>query len=105
MSRFPTLYRIFGEDGELLYIGKSINGAARIRDHQREKYWWPQVRTIIIEHFSDNEELLIAEESAIRNEYPLYNIEYNRSFSTSDCQEPTEIIQYPVLQEFDWLKN
>ena len=75
----PTLYSIYDENNQPLYIGKSMHGNQRIKNHAREKEWWPEVKLIVVEHFHCGERLAFAEELAIRRETPKYNIQYNSS--------------------------
>lgn len=74
---FPTLYRIYGENDEPLYIGKTVNGASRLRDHAKKQYWWKQVKYIKLEHFDSDARLSEAEILAIKRERPKYNIQFN----------------------------
>lgn len=67
------LYRMFGEDGALLYVGITEVGVARWRQHQREKEWFNEVRTFTVEQFPDRESVAEAELAAIRSECPKYN--------------------------------
>lgn len=73
--RYPELflYRIFGADDELLYIGVAWNLGYRFATHQR-KPWWPEVRRLTFEVHSDRNAALRAETLAIAEENPKYNI-------------------------------
>lgn len=68
------LYRIYGADSELLYIGESNNVERRMREHSKLRPWWPERRRIDIEPFASEQEAVDAERIAIRAEYPKYNI-------------------------------
>lgn len=69
-----AVYRFYGADGALLYVGMSENPAARMDDHHA-KPWWPQVCRRELEWF-DNQWLAADEETAlIRTAKPNYNIQ------------------------------
>lgn len=72
------LYRAFDADGELLYIGCSLNPTARIDHHAITKVWWELVRTITLETFPTKAEARAAEAAAVKAERPLYNVTHNR---------------------------
>ena len=66
------VYRIFDEDGVLLYVGQSINPEARLKDHRR-KPWGHLIATWTLEGPYDG---CIASEQreseVIHDEKPLY---------------------------------
>lgn len=69
-----TLYRAYNSDGDLLYVGATIDISKRLRDHRhRGSSWWSEVATVKIEHFATSEELLEAEKFAIMTEGPRDN--------------------------------
>lgn len=73
----PTaLYRLYGQDGVLLYVGITKNIRVRFAHHARNKDWWPQVdrgRTRIV-WLDDRPTAEAAELEAIRDERPVHNI-------------------------------
>lgn len=70
----PTaLYRFFGEDGTLLYIGISADLGYRWTQHSRKRPWWVDVRTATVEHFDSRSAAASAELMAIRAERPQWN--------------------------------
>lgn len=73
-----ALYRIFGPDDELFYIGITRDPISRIGDHRRTKSWAGRIAYITFEYFDSREELVRAERNAILNEGPLYNGSWNR---------------------------
>lgn len=73
MKRPTTLYRLFGVEDELLYVGVSANIGQRFENHASEKDWWSHVHHITVAHFPDRSDALAAEKMAIRDEGPLYN--------------------------------
>ena len=68
------LYRLFGGEGELLYIGISNEYTQRMRGHFRDSDWFPTVREIRIEKCSTREEALFKEREAVQLEKPFHNI-------------------------------
>jgi hypothetical protein len=77
----PTidLYRHWDDSGNLLYVGISLNAAARASQHAKDKTWWPEVATITVEHLgcisrSGAESI---EAAAIKAENPRYNVVHN----------------------------
>lgn len=74
----PTsLYRHFGADGSLLYVGISLSWPARTRAHSRHSVWFAQVAKVEIEQFSSRQEALNAEREAIGRERPRFNVIHN----------------------------
>lgn len=69
-----TLYR-FWHYRELLYVGKTTNPPARLKQHKQAKDWWREVTHITMQHFPNEAALHKAECIAILAEEPLYNIE------------------------------
>lgn len=75
MSAEPNVvYRAYTADGELLYVGLSMNPVARTHAHAHDKPWWCEVATIALEHFTSRAEASQAEGQAIATECPRYNV-------------------------------
>lgn len=72
-KRYPALYRLFGADGRLLYIGATVDVIQRFGEHEKRTPWWAEVAEKQIERFDSIADARIAEARAIRNEEPLYN--------------------------------
>ncbi len=68
-----TLYRLYAEDGTLLYVGVSCTRMHRFKQHAGEKSWWHSVSTIKLEHHPNHAVALDAEARAILAEQPLHN--------------------------------
>lgn len=73
-----TLYRIYGANKRLLYIGISDNFENRMNNHS-EKFWWREVRNIETVSFATRESASNAEIEAIRSESPKYNKVENKA--------------------------
>lgn len=69
-----VLYRFFNEAGELLYVGITKDPFNRFKGHQSEKQWFPEVSRSTMQHFPTRADLIVAEEKAIQEESPKYNI-------------------------------
>jgi hypothetical protein len=72
-----ALYRFFDDAGELLYVGITMNPAARWKQHQGDKHWWTEVANITVEPHANRKMVLEAERLAIITEKPRYNIVHN----------------------------
>ena len=68
------LYRAYGADGALLYVGISASAIARMMEHRRSAMWWPEVRRLDIEPFATRTEAIDAEREAVASERPLFNV-------------------------------
>lgn len=79
-----TLYRIFGEDGSLIYVGISAHPVQRIKEHSKAKPWWGEVANVTMEHFPTRRDARRAEDSAILSEMPIHNIQGALSRSNAD---------------------
>lgn len=79
LAGFPgaaCVYRFYDSAGQVLYIGCTINLAARILGHaksQQSSAWWPLADHWTYEAYDDHGEALRAEARAIVAEQPLYN--------------------------------
>lgn len=74
MSKPHVLYRMFNQDGELLYVGLTNNPKTRFSNHSLAKPWFGEVANITVQTFPTREALAAAEYEAIRDESPRYNI-------------------------------
>lgn len=77
MSNPCSLYRCYGADDSLLYIGITGQGAGRFAGHSEEARWWPLLVRVEVEHFDTREEALEAERIAIRSGRPRFNKVHN----------------------------
>lgn len=73
-ARVSTLYRLFDEAGELVYVGITNVGRHRLKQHAADKEWWADVKSATFEHFKTRDEALAAETKAIKTESPKANI-------------------------------
>ena len=68
-----SLYRHFSADGELLYVGVSLNTVARLVAHQHRSEWFDKIASITIEKFESRDAAEAAEITAINAEAPKFN--------------------------------
>lgn len=109
MTDATSLYRHFGADGSLLYVGISLSWPARTKAHVRQSRWFEEVARVEIERFPSRDEALRAEREAIKSEGPRFNVVHNtpsrakvtvrgerRKFRPSGCGDPVlELIKGP----------
>jgi hypothetical protein len=77
MSKPPVptaLYRLFGDEDVLLYIGIAEIFGRRWHQHAQSQPWWGEVRRQAIDWHATREEAEAAETAAIKAEKPKYNI-------------------------------
>lgn len=67
-----TLYRLYGQNMTLLYVGITDDYLARMRQHS-EKSWWSEVRLADRQEFPTRMAAADAERIAIANENPKHN--------------------------------
>lgn len=68
-----TLYRLYDEGGDLLYVGISTRPFQRVKEHKGDKTWWLEVASQTFTHYHTRAEASAAELEAIRSEAPRYN--------------------------------
>lgn len=73
-----ALYRHFGADGSLLYVGISLSWPARTKAHSRSSHWFDQVARVEVERYPNRAAALEAEREAIKREGPKHNVVHNR---------------------------
>lgn len=73
----PTVYRLYDENGHLLYVGRTMNLGSRLGSHaaptSTSRAWWSKVAGIEMEVFATKKEAVEAEGLAIALESPLMN--------------------------------
>lgn len=84
VSQRPCVYYAWGESGELLYVGSSINVAQRIRGHMAQTGWWSEVRSLTFDEYDTEFEIRRAEFEAIAERAGKYNREGVRRRSPVD---------------------
>jgi excinuclease UvrABC nuclease subunit len=69
-----ALYRMYGAEDLLLYIGISKSFGIRWSAHARTQPWWPQAVRQTIDWYATWNEAKAAETAAIGAERPKYNV-------------------------------
>jgi hypothetical protein len=69
-----SVYRLFGADGALLYVGMGRNPMNRWSQHAVNHPWWMDVATFETAWYATREEASAEEKRAIRDEDPRHNI-------------------------------
>jgi predicted GIY-YIG superfamily endonuclease len=72
-----ALYRCYGADEELLYVGISKDPAQRWEQH-RDKPWWRDVTMRVVEWYDDRATAERAERKVIQTEGPRHNVQHNQ---------------------------
>lgn len=76
VNRQHALYRFYSADGELLYVGITVDPGRRFPQHQLDKPWWHEVSGITLSApYPNRESAAAAERLAIEVEAPRYNIQ------------------------------
>lgn len=74
LAHTPTdVYRLYGSDGLLLYVGITADLATRFGAHQRTKPWWPDVVEARIDRYPDRGGALAVEHHVITYDAPMHN--------------------------------
>lgn len=73
-----AMYILYGEAGEVLYVGISVDPQQRWQQHEDDKPWWPEVtETELVAWHRTRAQALKAEASAIHEFQPVYNATHN----------------------------
>jgi hypothetical protein len=72
MQSRRTLYRCFGADDRLLYVGISSNPPDRLATHRRS-WWGHQIANVTTVEYASGDEARKAERTAITSEGPRFN--------------------------------
>lgn len=75
-----TLYRFYGADDALLYVGVTGTGLPRVRAHASKAHWWQHVARATFDHGRTLDD----ERTAIELERPLFNVEHTERSSWLD---------------------
>lgn len=82
-DRPHALYRFYGANGALLYVGMTADPGARWKTHSKGKSWWHNVAQVRVEHFLDRTSAEVAERRAIRSEHPRHNVQHAQRVSAT----------------------
>lgn len=104
-----AVYRVFNPQGELLYIGLSVNPPHRFKAHRRHSAWWAQAdltRTTMV-WYDTRPEAARAELEAIAREKPRFNIvgsAYRGGRTVTALTDEQKAILANVVEEFDFAR-
>ena len=96
-----ALYRIWGKDDQLLYVGISKSALGRLGQHLTEKTWSADIANVTIETFPTRELAAAAEVAAIKAEKPLHNVvhnghaHHNKNVKVRTTNRPSFMLQGP----------
>lgn len=69
-----ALYRLYGADNVLLYVGIAGKPDSRWKQHSRQKEWWPKVTRKTLAWYETRAEAEAEELAAMAAERPVYNV-------------------------------
>lgn len=72
-----ALYRHFDKDGNLLYVGVSLNAIERTIAHRDKSHWYNDIARIEIEWHHSRSAAYYQEKLVIKREHPKHNIRDN----------------------------
>lgn len=84
------VYRMYDDDGQLLYVGISKTLATRLTQHHRDKPWAAQIASVVGKRYTSREAARAAEIEAIQKENPQYNIQ-DRAKSVDRVKQAADI--------------
>lgn len=78
IAHLPTdVYRIYDIDGNLLYVGCSVNAYTRIPQHKAYTVWYQRMARFTVHRYRDRAIALAIEDLAISTEKPEFNVTQN----------------------------
>ena len=77
------LYRAYGPNGELLYIGISSQWHHRLHQHEKTSAWIEQATNVTIERFADRDSVSLAEREAVQKEKPIHNKVFTEDYESA----------------------
>jgi len=86
-GRFALLYRCYGIDDELLYVGVTTHGWRRLSAHAEKGWFEREVLIVTFERVSTSEAVLL-EAAAIEAGQPKYNVTHNGRRKVEVTQAP-----------------
>lgn len=76
------LYRAFDSDDKLLYVGISGRWSERLHQHEKTSEWMELTDYVKIEKFDTRDAVSEAERTAVEQEKPVYNKQYNQEYES-----------------------
>ena len=85
------VYRLFDQQGRLIYVGCSYNPETRISQHRQTMWWANQIRRVKLTVHPNKKAGHAAEQEAIREVKPRWNVNckwvYRESWTTQDISD------------------
>lgn len=94
-----ALYRHYGEGGELLYVGISLNAVNRLSQHKQTSAWFEDIVRVEVEWHPSREVAIEKEREAVREESPKYNIRLQSKKEETKRSETLGASQEMMLRE------
>lgn len=73
-----TVYRLYTEDGELIYVGLTNDPARRIGEHANMKAWWRHAAFVALDHYPTRGAAYLREKRLIQEHTPRGNTAHVR---------------------------
>jgi hypothetical protein len=73
------VYRIYGANNRLLYVGMSANPLLRLDQHSRASAWADEATSVTIGERKTKADALLEEADAIRSEKPVFNTNHRQN--------------------------
>lgn len=86
------LYRHFNSNGELLYVGISLDFVRRLQQHMIGSCWSEDIFLVTVTWFSTLAEAIEAEKAAIVEERPKWNKRYNERLIQSSEKNKERVV-------------
>lgn len=102
------VYRCYGHDGRLLYVGMSTDLWSRLAVHRRNTWWAPQVARVRVAVYPTRDRARCVERNAILREQPRWNVNIlhgaaaRRSWSLNRYQDYVEARLHIEVSEFGY---
>ena len=93
-----SVYRMYAEDGELIYVGFTKRGHQRQAEHLSKKSWAWEVVETQWEHFESENLALKREKAVIESENPKYNKVYRGTGEPARIEYRLRSEQYELLK-------
>jgi hypothetical protein len=78
-----------------LYVGISISVLQRLKQHQKS-HWWRSISHVTFERFNSRNAALLAEQTAIKKEKPLHNIQ---GAADADGEETEKLPSWDPIED------
>lgn len=95
-----ALYRFYGAEDALLYVGITDQLGVRWHNHSRKKPWWPEVQRQTAEWYPSRSEAAAAEIEAIQTEHPRHNVTYTIKVLTPE-EEAQRERDFAIIDELN----